>query len=192
MSTSSVRLSRASFLSDVQGKAFARFADDPRLPLDEVLLFFSDPDRQRRMVESEIHHDRSPLAGVVRELEDAAAIERCLSETHSAVARRLRAAVRVVVRMVMEGYGWKKSGRTGMMGVRSSLGDDATPHNVRGLAFWFLRSERYVCKAGMPFRSVRDRNSDTQISSDSPAVSGGATGLDARARSGIVDHSPPE
>jgi len=43
--------------------------NDPEQPFDEVLEFFNNEDRQRRMEESEMHHDRPPLAGVVRELE---------------------------------------------------------------------------------------------------------------------------
>ena len=38
----------------------------PEQPLDAVLAFFDDEARQRRMVEAEVHHDRPPLAGVVR------------------------------------------------------------------------------------------------------------------------------
>jgi hypothetical protein len=34
-----------------------------------VLEFFNNADRQRRMEESEVHHDRAPMAGIVRELE---------------------------------------------------------------------------------------------------------------------------
>jgi hypothetical protein len=45
------------------------FCNDPEQPLDTVFAFCSNPDRKRRMEESEIHHHRSPLSGVVRELE---------------------------------------------------------------------------------------------------------------------------
>ena len=33
-------------------------------------------------------------------------------------------------------------------------------HNTGGLAFWFLRAERYERKAGMPYQSVRQRRRD--------------------------------
>lgn len=181
MTASPVRLSRKSFLTDAKGKEFARFADDPRFPLDEVLLFFSDPDRQRRMIESEIHHDRSPLAGVVRELEARAAFERCLANAQTAVAKRLRVAVRIAVRMVMNGHQWERSGRRSSMGVRSSSGAEVTPHNTEGLAFWFLRAERYRCKAGMPFRSVHERSSEALKASQTPASLRTASDLEARA-----------
>ena len=56
-------------------------------PFDTVLEFFNDADRQRRMEESERHHDRSPLAGVVRELEAQPAIDRFLSGVDDDAAR---------------------------------------------------------------------------------------------------------
>ena len=73
-----VRATRADFLEDAQGRTFADVVNDPEQPFDEVLEFFDDGDRQRRMEESELHHDRSPLAGVVRELESQPAIDRFL------------------------------------------------------------------------------------------------------------------
>ena len=58
-----VRVTRKDFLDDRQGKTFADVVNDPEQPFDVVLDFFSDADRQRRMEESELHHDRPPLAG---------------------------------------------------------------------------------------------------------------------------------
>ena len=69
-----VSISRDDFLEDRQGKTFADVVNDPEQPFDSVFEFFDDTDRQRRMEESELHHDRSPLAGVVRELESLPAI----------------------------------------------------------------------------------------------------------------------
>jgi len=59
------QVTRDDFLHDRQGKTFADVVNDPEQPFDKVLEFFEDADRQRRMDESELHHDRSPLAGVV-------------------------------------------------------------------------------------------------------------------------------
>ena len=64
-----VRVTRKGFLEDPQGRTFSDVLDDPEQPFDEVLTFFSNPERQRRMEDSEVHHDRPALAGVVRELE---------------------------------------------------------------------------------------------------------------------------
>ncbi len=61
----------------------------------------------------------------------------------------------------MERRGWRKTGRKGSLGVRAAVSGRTTRpgtyHNTGGLAFWFLRAERYELKAGMPFRSVRQR-----------------------------------
>jgi hypothetical protein len=62
-------ITRHEFLQDRQGRTFADVLKDGEQPFDDVLAFFNDEDRQRRMEESELHHDRAPLSGVVRELE---------------------------------------------------------------------------------------------------------------------------
>jgi hypothetical protein len=124
---------------------------------EKVFEFFSDADRQRRMEESELHHDRSPLTGVVRELESQPGIDRFLADAHIRRNTRFRQAIGVLVRMIMERRGWKKTGRKGSLGVRA-VGAVQTPaHNTGGLAFWFVRAERYERADGMPFRSVRQR-----------------------------------
>jgi hypothetical protein len=64
----------------------------------------------------------------------------------------------VVVRIIMERRGWKKTGRKGSLGVRAPKTNTPSPrHNTGGLAFWFIRGERYELKSGMPFQSVRER-----------------------------------
>jgi hypothetical protein len=90
------------FLEDNQGRRFSDVVNDPDQPFDAVLEFFNDTNRQRRMEESEIHHDRPPLSGVVRELEAHPAIDRSLADTHTHKSKRLRQAVGVVVRMIMQ------------------------------------------------------------------------------------------
>ncbi|HWA99965.1 MAG TPA: hypothetical protein VG713_15810 [Pirellulales bacterium] len=138
-------------------------ADDPEQPLDQVLSFFSDANRQRRMEESEIHHSRPPLAGVVRELESIQEVDRFLASQHPARTKRLRQAVGVVVRMIMERRGWRRTGNKGSLGVRATRekanAKAGACHNTGGLAFWFLRAERYELPDGMPYLSVRARGS---------------------------------
>jgi hypothetical protein len=140
--------------------------DDPQQPFDEVLAFFSDPERQRRMEDAEIHHDRPALAGVVRELESLPAVDCFLATQDPRRTKRLRQAVGVVVRMVMQQRGWKKTGKKGSLGVRAPVAKGTrTPgvyHNTGGLAFWFLRAERYERADGMPFRSVRKRAAELE------------------------------
>jgi len=169
-----IRITRKDFLEDRQGRTFADVLNDDSQPLDEILAFFNDKDRQRRMEESEIHHDRPALAGVVRELESLEAVDRFLGKMHPRLTKRLRQVVGVVVRMIMEARGWRKTGRKGSLGVRATVsGSTSRPgtyHNTGGLAFWFLRAERYERKGGMPFRSVRHRRRthDGGIGKDSP------------------------
>lgn len=152
-----VRVTRNAFLEDRQGIKFADVVNDPDQPFDVVLEFFNDSDRQRRMEESELHHDRAPLAGVVRELEALPAMTSFLSGLHSRRSTRLRQAVGVLVRMIMEARGWEKTGKKGSLGVRAAQTPRTPAHNSGGLAFWFVRAERYRRREGMPFRSVRER-----------------------------------
>ena len=154
-------ITREDFLQDRQGRTFADVLNDPEHLFDAVLAFLSTEEQQRRMQESEIHHDRAPLAGVVRELESQPPVKNFLSSQHPQRTKRLRQAVGVVVRMIMERLGWKKTGKKGSLGVRAKVAPKtATPgayHNTGGLAFWFLRAERYQRQGGTPFPSVRDR-----------------------------------
>ena len=153
----SITITRETFLQDVQGRTFSDVVNDPEQPFEAVLEFFNDDNRQRRMEESEIHHDRPPLSGVVREFESYPNIERSLAEKDTHRSKRLRQAVGVVVRMIMQARGWRKTGRKGSLGVRASKNRSYPSHNTGGLAFWFIRAERYLRAEGMPFRSVRER-----------------------------------
>lgn len=151
------RVTRGNFLEDPQGRTFADVVNDPELPFDSVVEFFFDADRQRRMEESELHHDRPCLAGVIRELETQPEVDLFLAGAHAQRSARFRQAVGVLVRMIMERLGWQKTGRKGSLGVRAA-GVERTPaHNTGGLAFWFVRAERYERVDGMPFQSVRAR-----------------------------------
>ncbi|MEO8498310.1 MAG: hypothetical protein ABI614_24880, partial [Planctomycetota bacterium] len=147
------RVTREDFLEDAQGRTFADVVNNAEQPFDKVLEFFDNADRQQRMEESELHHDRSPLAGVVRELESQPKINRFLADAHTRRNARFRQAIGVLVRIIMERRGWQKTGRKGSLGVRAA-GTARTPaHNTGGLAFWFVRAERYERSEGMPFRS---------------------------------------
>ena len=150
-------ITREEFLKDRQGRTFADVLNDPKQPFDEALEFFNSPDRQRRMEESEIHHDRAPLAGVVRELESLPGVNRFLGTDQAQQNQRLRQAIGVLVRIIMERRGWKKTGKKGSLGVRGNRIPGTPNHNTGGLAFWFLRAERYVQEQGQSFPSVRKR-----------------------------------
>ncbi len=152
-----ITITRDDFFKDRQGRTFADVLNDPQQPFSDVLTFFNDTDRQRRMLESEIHHDRAPMAGIVRELEAQPKIGQFLSEVHPQRTQRLRQAIGVLVRMIMESQGWKKTGKKGSLGVRAEAVKASPAHNTGGLAFWFLRAERYEMEQGMPYRTVAER-----------------------------------
>ena len=156
-----VPITRERFCEDRQGRTFSDVMNDPEQPFDDVLAFFSDSERQRRMEDAETHHDRPALSGVVRELEAQPEIDRFLASKDPRRTKRLRQAVGVVVRIIMQQRGWRKTGKKGSLGVRANVTRGTrTPgayHNTGGLAFWFLRAERYELIDGMPFRSVRER-----------------------------------
>lgn len=151
-------ISREQFLSDRHGKTFADVLGDPGTPFDEVLEFFNDAERQQRMEDAEIHHDRAPLAGVVRELESGPVLDQFFSsKTQRRRSARLRQAIGVLVRMIMERRGWRTTGKKGSLGVRGSTNLQAVHHNTGGLSLWFIRAERYHLKGGKPYRSVKER-----------------------------------
>jgi hypothetical protein len=151
----SIEITLEDFLQDRQGRTFADVASIQ--PFADVIKFFSNADRQRRMEEAEIHHDRAPLAGVVRELESLPSVNQFLGTVQAQKNQRLRQAIGVLIRMIMERRGWKKTGKKGSLGVRSSRSAGMPAYNNGGLAFWFLRAERYENKQKSSFRSVRER-----------------------------------
>jgi hypothetical protein len=171
-------ISREQFLSDRHGKTFADVLNDPDTPFDEVLEFFDDAERQQRMEDSEIHHDRAALAGVVRELESLAPLHRFLSSTSDRRrSARLRQAIGVLVRMIMERRGWQTTGKKGSLGVRGSTNSQAVHHNTGGLSLWFLRAERYYREGGNPYRSVRERCQELEATASAvPDVQAPASG----------------
>jgi len=148
------------FLADRQGRTFADVADQSEKPFLAAIEFFNDEIRQRRMEESEIHHDRAPLAGVVRELESQPTITRFLGRIHPRRSQRFRQAIGVLIRMIMEKRGWQKTGRKGSLGVRNTAAAGRPRHNTGGLAFWFVRAERYKHQNIKPFTSTRKRCQD--------------------------------
>lgn len=66
--------------------------NDPEQPFDALLKFFSDEGRQQRMEDSEIHHDRPALAGVIRDLEAQPEIDAFLSAVPLQRSKRQRQA----------------------------------------------------------------------------------------------------
>ncbi|MFO7950438.1 MAG: hypothetical protein R6U36_08735 [Candidatus Fermentibacteraceae bacterium] len=134
------------FLSDSQGRRFRDVVENPEFEFRTLLDFFSDDSRQTRMEDSERHHDRPALAGVVRELENTEPFLSIFTGCSKEDSRRLRQAIGVVVRLVMEGRGWKKTGKKGSLGQmlpKALRQNQEVSHNTSGLSWWFRRVERY-------------------------------------------------
>ncbi len=133
------------FSNDRQGRRFKDVLHDSRVNFKLVLDFFDNPNRQQRMIESELHHDRPPLAGVIKELEVQPDVNAFFRTNGSQTTRRFRQAVGVVVRIVMEQHGWKTTGRKGSLGSRkkATFGTTSPGVNEGGLSRWFTRAERY-------------------------------------------------
>jgi hypothetical protein len=174
-------ITRDEFLADRHGKTFADVLDDPDTPFDAVLDFFNDAARQQRMEDAEIHHDRPPLAGVVREFEADPVFRRVFASLQRRRSARLRQAIGVLVRILMERRGWRTTGKKGSVGVRGKP-DASTPrHNTGGLALWFIRAERYRRGDGMPYRTVRELSAEFEGSdSVAPAHQGDPAVADRR------------
>jgi hypothetical protein len=154
------------FATDHQGRRFVDVLNDQRISFPAILAFFSDGDVQRRMVESEIHHDRPALAGVVRELEKRLDVHQFFLSNDAHTTTRFRQAVGVVVRIIMENHGWRTTGCKGSLGVRAKVAPRTTRagayHNTGGLSLWLTRAERYELPNGMPYRSVPARAQDIE------------------------------
>lgn len=115
------------FRTDKQGR---RYADVLKIPgFDHVLDFFDDWGRQHRMIDSELHHDRPALSGVVRELERDETMKKLYEGLSKKEAVRFRQAVGVIVRIVMSKHAWRPTRTRG---------------SLKGLSEWFTRTERYI------------------------------------------------
>jgi hypothetical protein len=160
--------STSDFLGDQQGRKFFDVVKDNRIAFQQVIDFFVEPDRVRRLIESELDHDRPPLAGVIREFEAVPAVSKFLSSYDAHTTRRFRQAVGVVVRIIMETCGWSKTGRKGSLGKRADVPPHTTTpgayHNVKGLSIWFTRTERYTPPTGVSMKKLRscDENDPTR------------------------------
>ena len=116
------------FTLDTQGRRYSDVMNNPKAPTGIMLEFFDDPDRQRRMIEAELHHDRPALAGVLKEFEELPAISKFFTTHKPQQTLRFRQAVGVAVRIVMvERLGWKTTGLKGSVAAK-----------------WFSRPERYA------------------------------------------------
>lgn len=102
------------------------------------------------MEESEIYHDWAPRTGVVRELDSQPDIEQFLAAADAKRAMRLRQAIHVLVRIMMERRGGRRTGKKGSLGVRAVRDLGALAHNTGGLAFWSFAASVMKENKGRP------------------------------------------
>lgn len=138
------------FTSHSTGRRFTDVVNDPRVPFQDILDFFNRKEVRIRMKDSELHHDRAAFAGVVKEFERLAAVDRLLRKEDAHTTQRARQAVGVVVLMAMQDEGWDRTGRKGALGRRAKVQRGTTTPGVyinrTGVSRWFTQTERYEPK----------------------------------------------
>lgn len=114
------------FEADKHGRTYQDVLTECRKELAAGLSVMNSARAQLRMEDSELHHDRPAISGVVKELEEVPGIREVLKKGGTR-ADRLKMALGTAARLVMEGRGWKKLGKKTAVGVGE----------------FFTRAERY-------------------------------------------------
>lgn len=119
------------FEQDEQGRRYQDVLSRPinRAALEAALGIMSRPNALRRMQEAETIHDRPALAGVVRDIEADPDFDKAFHAGRINETNRLKMAVGVGAKIIMERAHWRKTGRKGFL---------------RAIANRFVSAERYV------------------------------------------------
>ncbi len=102
------------FLQDSMGKRFLDVVKDPRFDFKAMVAFFEDTARQQRMQDAQPHFNLPPLGAVAKEIEQHPAFT-FLVTSDRVETRRLRQAIGVLVKVIMEKLGWQKTGHKGSL-----------------------------------------------------------------------------
>ena len=166
---------KAELLSDSQGKKFVGLFKDPRLDFDEILAFFEDEGRQRRLIDAAAA-GKTALEGVIAELEGLPAVDRFFRGNDVRETKRLRQAIGVIVRILMDRLGWERAGRKGYLGRRARVAAGISwapgePYNESGPSRWFNRAENYrlPTRVDSPQASTIDGGPGPRREADHPA-----------------------
>ena len=171
------------FAQDRQGRRFADVLSDTRISFPAILAFFNDPQRQRRLIESELHHDRPALAGVICELEHRQDVDQFFRTNQGHVTTRFRQAIGVMVRIIMESHGWENDGAEG---VARRAGERADPdghdrgrpqHGRSGAVVHPCRALRTRGRDAVPLGGGASRRDRTNYSNDGARVTGSVQAL---------------
>jgi len=150
-------INRETFQDDSRGRTFSDVSENQGIPFDAAIAFFKDKTRIRRMIESELHHGRPALSGVIIEFEELPEVREFFESHEPRQTIRFRQAVGVMTRIVMLDQGWEKTGIKGSMGTRSTALSDSRGTNSGGLSKWFSRTERYRPAEDSADREAWDR-----------------------------------
>lgn len=101
------------FKNDPLGKCFTDVIQDTRFNFLEITKFLEDPERQHRMLIAQPHFNVPALGGVVVELEQSPTFAFLAENKHD--TRRLRQAIGVLTKIIMQQHGWQKTGRKGSL-----------------------------------------------------------------------------
>lgn len=106
------------FEADDHGCTFGDLLGDPeaRKALSLGLAILNSVEAQRCLEHSEDAHERPALSGVVKQIERVPAIRERLAR-RDVGSDRLKMALGTAVRLVMEGRGWRRTGRKTAVGV---------------------------------------------------------------------------
>jgi hypothetical protein len=101
------------FCNDVQGRTYTDVINDSRFDFEEILHFFNSQERIDRILVAQEHFKLPPLGGVAVEIEQHSAFK--VLQESPRTCHRLKQAIGVIVRIIMEQNGWEKTAEDGSM-----------------------------------------------------------------------------
>lgn len=104
------------FSQDAQGRKYTDVFRSALVELEATLGVLARADVQQRMLDAERHHDRPALAGAVVDIEAVPVVAHFLATAPKNSRDRFKRAVGAAARIVMEGLGWKKTGKKSAIG----------------------------------------------------------------------------
>jgi hypothetical protein len=104
------------FTDDAQGRKYTDVFASMRVELEAALAVLTRAEVQLRMLDAETHHNRPALAGAIQQIEAHPVVAQLLATAAKNSRDRFKRAIGAAARIVMEGLGWKKTGRKSAIG----------------------------------------------------------------------------
>ncbi len=104
------------FTDDAQGRKYTDVLTAMGAELQAALGVLTRAEVQLRMLDAEEHHDRPALAGAIHDIEEQPTVKTLLATAPKNSRDRFKRAIGAAARIVMEGLGWKKTGRKSAIG----------------------------------------------------------------------------